>query len=282
MTGLPGSYPVLSYEVKNVFWRYPSQIFQGSEFHTTLFGLLPFLWLFLLELKILASLFYRYFPSRWRIHQIDLFWLASYGVFFLFLEFFPSQFRKDLFYSIPRTFQYLYPISLPLTLHVFTMLLDYFHFEDSSGVNTVTGGNSAAKARRTPKRTVAFFALTISLCIFGVVQGYSATRPPVEFSRALKTIASEVKQRCPPAVYGNLWTVQFLKLLLKTQSCPQTRFESPTVKSSDHSSTNWAWLSENQTRFEKNSILVVNLPSFTRRSDANRERKNQRPATAME
>lgn len=50
--------------------------------------------------------------------------MVYYVSFFLLLNFFPNNYKFDQYYSAPRIFRYLAPLSFPMSLHVGKMLLD--------------------------------------------------------------------------------------------------------------------------------------------------------------
>src|SRR5262249_31079437 len=59
-----------------------------------------------------------------RFDRADAMLVVLYGSFFLLLNFFPNGFHFDQYYSVPRIFRYLTPISFPMALHVAKMFLD--------------------------------------------------------------------------------------------------------------------------------------------------------------
>ena len=108
-----------------VFLTYPKLIFQGSsEFGTTLFGAVPYLLLALLLVKVLATALRVPASSPLRLDRADRMLLVLWGSFFLLLDFFPNGFQFDAYYSVPRIFRYITPMSFPMTLHAAKLLLD--------------------------------------------------------------------------------------------------------------------------------------------------------------
>ena len=47
-----------------------------------------------------------------------------WGTYFLLMEFFPNGFKLDAYYSVPRIFRYLAPLSFPIALHAAKCVLD--------------------------------------------------------------------------------------------------------------------------------------------------------------
>ena len=108
---------------------YPKLIFVGSDLGDDLFGMVPYLLVGLLALKIAA----RWLPSsvrssgsadfaRW--DRLDVLLLTVYVVFLVLLDLVPNGFALDQYYSAPRIFRYLVPLSFAMTLHAAKMLLD--------------------------------------------------------------------------------------------------------------------------------------------------------------
>src|SRR5262249_53389858 len=94
-------YAVAPKELTTAWSRYVRMIFIGSEFHTTLFGLVPWLLVALLVVRTL----------RLRLDRVDWCLLGYWGLFFLLIEFFPNGFKLDQYYTVPRIFRYLAPLS---------------------------------------------------------------------------------------------------------------------------------------------------------------------------
>src|SRR5262249_50601009 len=119
------SYPTSTADLPQLFTHYPKLLFVGSDLGTTLFGAVPYLLVVLLCLKIVT----RWLPARggWdfaRWDRLAVLLVAASGAFSALLHFFPNSFSFDRYYSVPRIFRYLSPLSFPLTLHVAKMLID--------------------------------------------------------------------------------------------------------------------------------------------------------------
>jgi tetratricopeptide (TPR) repeat protein len=110
------SYAVPRQEVVRVLLKYPLVMFRGSEeFGTTFFGAVAYVLLLLLVVKGIVQR---------RFDRADRLLIGFYGSVFLLIEFFPNGFKLDAYYSVPRIFRYLAPLSFPMTLHAAKMLLD--------------------------------------------------------------------------------------------------------------------------------------------------------------
>ncbi|HET6280625.1 MAG TPA: glycosyltransferase family 39 protein, partial [Polyangia bacterium] len=125
------TYPVDYRDLPDLFLTYPRQLFVGSEFGTTLFGVVPYILIFLLAGKVCMFFWVRKRGpecdsglARW--DRLDLSLLALYGSFFLLLNFFPNTFVFDRYYSAPRIFRYLTPVSFFMTVHAGKMLVDLY------------------------------------------------------------------------------------------------------------------------------------------------------------
>ena len=117
------TYPVDSSSLVWLFSIYPQMVFSGSQFGTTLFGYVPHLLLIMLSAKLLL-MFVKPKSKFAGFDRQDLYLIAFYMSFFLLLEFFPNTFVFDQYYSAPRIFRYLAPISFPMTLHLAKLVLD--------------------------------------------------------------------------------------------------------------------------------------------------------------
>src|SRR5262249_45577169 len=118
------NWPVPRSQLAFVFSQYPDMILKGTELRSTLFGAVPYLVIGLLAVKAVVSLLPRRFASPLRFDRADAVLAVFYGSFFLLLNFFPNGFHLDHYYSVPRIFRYLTPISFPMALHVAKMGLD--------------------------------------------------------------------------------------------------------------------------------------------------------------
>src|SRR5437879_4084331 len=113
---------------------------------------------------------------------------GSYASFALLLEFFPNSFTFDRYYSAPRTFRYLAPLSFPMTLHLAKMVLDLV-----------------------PARA-GWLALAGLLALTGLNlrQAREATAPSRAYRATLMAVVREVRARRPPMLVTEDWLSYFL------------------------------------------------------------------------
>ncbi|HEY4485573.1 MAG TPA: tetratricopeptide repeat protein [Nitrospiria bacterium] len=191
-----GTYPVPPEHLPFVFKQYPKIIFQGSEFGTTLFGYLPYLLLALLVVKLLMSRI----PNRWRpvfkLDRFDLYLALYYLSFFLLLNFFSMSFSFDRYYSAPRIFRYLTPLSFPMTVHLAKMILDIFN------------GIGPPGSRIRQYGAIAVFA---PLWLLNIYQAQEATGPGRIYRHALLSAVNMVKEQSPPRLLTESWVSFFLR-----------------------------------------------------------------------
>src|SRR5262245_12456587 len=183
------TYVVKPDEMRRFLLEYPSLMFRGTrEFGTTLFGVVPWLLVVLLLVKLVASA--RRTPLRFG--RPDALLLGFYGTFFLLLEFFPNAFKLDAYYSVPRIFRYLAPLSFPLTLHVASMLLDV-----------------AAQWRP----GVAAPVLFASLLVVNLHQDAVATGPGRVYRENLMAVVRDVREAGPPELVAELTLARWFREL---------------------------------------------------------------------
>jgi 4-amino-4-deoxy-L-arabinose transferase-like glycosyltransferase len=237
------NYPVAAKQLSYVFGLYPHMIFQGSEFDTTLFGAVPYLLVIVLFTKLMLNIF---LPKKNKIHWNSLdFWLFFYYMsFFLLLNFFPNAFVFDKFYSVPRIFRYITPISFPMTLHLAKLIIDicsllHKHVKIYKWTMSIT------------------FCLLIGLNIYHTAE---ATRPGRTYRKNLKLVIQEIKQNPPPAVLTESWLSCYIKRVYlksqedKTQILRELRIHS--IKEHE------AWLNENESTLPEGTILLTGLASY--------------------
>src|SRR5262249_19678289 len=118
------NYPVPWNALGELFLKYPRLIFVGSfEFPTTLWGTVPYVLVAVLAVKLMGVLI-RALPASLKLDRGDALLLGFWGSFFFLLEFFPNGFQLDAYYSVPRIFRYLAPVSFPIALHAAKCALD--------------------------------------------------------------------------------------------------------------------------------------------------------------
>ena len=181
------TYPVEPGDLARVLRIYPDQLLHGSELGTTLFGSVPYLLALGLALKVIGTVARRAGVGH-RMDARDWALFGSYASFALLLEFFPNSFTFDRYYSAPRIFRYLAPLSFPMTLHLAKMVLDL--------VPARAGWLSLA----------ALLALTGS----NLRQSAQATAPGRAYRARLMAIVRDVRERRPPMLVTEGWVSYFL------------------------------------------------------------------------
>src|SRR5882724_1078672 len=183
------TYPVPPGDLARVLRIYPDQLLHGSELGTTLFGSVPYLVGLGLVLKA-AGTVARRLGVRYRMDARDWALFGCYASFVLLLEFFPNSFAFDRYYSAPRIFRYLAPLSFPMTLHLAKMVLDLVLVPARAGWLPV----------------VALLALTG----LDLRQATKATAPSRAYRATLMAVVGEVRARRPPMLVTEYWLSYFL------------------------------------------------------------------------
>ena len=245
------TYPVATADLLRTFTLYPAQIFIGSEFGTTLFGLLPYAFLLLLALKLglrwwgnRESKFHAAF-HRW--DDLDLALVALCGCFFLLLNFFPNTFKFDGYYSAPRIFRYLAPLSLLLTIHVAKLLGDLLEAIEPHW------GRGQGRGWR--------FALLASGLALNIVQAHSALSPALTYRRALLAILADIRARNPPLVIAHAYLRFWLDhVYLSPKLRQRTTAISPDLiyQAPEHE----RWLHDRDSEIPPGTYLISGLSSY--------------------
>jgi hypothetical protein len=170
-------------------------IFGGSEFGTTFFGYIPYLLISLLLLKIILSRLKK-FSKLLRLDKFDFYLIVFYVSFFLFLNFFPNTFNFDQYYSAPRIFRYLAPISFPMTLHLAKLILDF---------NKITFKFNRAASK------YAIILLFVAMIAVNIYQADEATKPGRIYRQALLSTVRDIKSQPAPQVVSESWLTFFLR-----------------------------------------------------------------------
>ena len=240
----PPTYPVAAEGLAAVFGFYPGMLFKGSEFGTTLFGVIPYLWLLLLSCKAIGGLLPGTRLNDLKLDRIDAGLLLIYGSFFLFLNFFPNSFSFDRYYSIQRIFRYMTPLSFPMTLHVAKMLCDVLSPRSSLPV---------WKGAAVPH---AVFALLIGLNLF---QAQAATQPGREYRHAFQAMLDDVRAERPVKLLAESWMGFFLRSLY----LPDLAGQIPMLPTGVNSAKEYeAWLEQQQATLPAGSMLVTGLGGY--------------------
>jgi tetratricopeptide (TPR) repeat protein len=235
------TYPVAREALPRLFERYPQLLFQGSEFGTTLFGSIPYLLIAGLGLKLIATTLRSRYDVGFGLDARD-FWLSGYyGSFFLLLNFFPNSFVFDQYYSAPRIFRYLTPLSFPMTLHLAKLALD---------LSRVKLGRAAAEAG----------ALIVVVALIGLnlFETAEAVRPGLMNRSNLRAVVTDLRAHHPPRLVTEAWLSFFMRhLYLKDVS--QT--EIIPVLRTHRASQYERWLERRQAGFPKGTMLLTGIGS---------------------
>ncbi len=243
------TYPVAEGSLSWLFQLYPKHILQGSEFGTTLFGLVPYLLILLLASKLAIPVLLKRAKGYLKIDKLDIYLIAFYGSFFLLLNFFPNTFVFDQYYSAPRIFRYLTPISFPMTLHLAKLVLD-FSIAASKSVRI----KSKKKSSMRKVIIILPFFLLISACIY---QADEATKPGQIYRENFLSIIEDVKEQSPPTLISEAWISVFLRDVYLRDSAINVPPIIDTHAAKDYEK----WLNENQYNFPEGTIMITGLCS---------------------
>ncbi|MEM7827008.1 MAG: glycosyltransferase family 39 protein [Candidatus Aenigmatarchaeota archaeon] len=232
------TYPVPSEQIPFLFQIYPKMILFGSEFGTTLFGIIPYLLFMLLAVKLILSR-----KNLIKFDKIDIFLLAYYGSFFVLINFFPDTFKFDQYYSVPRIFRYLTPLSFPMLLHIAKTILDF------SKINLKT----------LMVKKYLFVIIFALLILANIYQAGEATRPGRLYRETLFSIINDIENYSPPALLTEFWLGFFMReLYLKDRGINVV----PIYNINDARDYE-IWLKENQYHLLEGTMLITGLGSYT-------------------
>jgi hypothetical protein len=227
---------------------YPKMIIYGSEFGTTLFGIIPYLLFALLIIKaILSAPKFR----KTKFDKFDVYLFAFYTSFFLLLNYFPTTFKFDQYYSAPRIFRYLAPLSFPMTLHVAKLILDLSKIKISF--------KSIGRLRKSIIGKYPLVFLFAFLICVNIYQADNATKPGQIYNTALLSIVKDVKEQSPPQLLVENWLSFFLReVYLKDTN---TSIISPNYTIDDAKKYE-QWLQENQHNLTEGSMMISGIGSY--------------------
>lgn len=238
---LSATYPVPEGQLAAVLLEYPRLIAIGSEHGNTLFGAVPYLLAGALALSLLGRLrpaLVARAPGL-RLDRIDVWLLCSCLTFFGLLEFFPNNFTFDQYYSVPRIFRYLAPLSFGLSLLAAKRLVDL--------------------APLLPARSLrAFAALGVLIALgCGTLLAVEPTRSHHERIAALR---AELRATCPPELVMDWTHALFFRELHLREACPDTavrsfRVDTPAVELE-------GWLHGLEPELAPGTRLVTGLVSY--------------------
>jgi hypothetical protein len=236
------TYPVATEELGEVLLAYPRALSIGSEHGTTLFGAVPYLFLAVLA----ASLAGRRMPAlaarapRIGLDRVDVWLLCSCLAFFGLLQLFPNAFTFDRYYSVPRIFRYLAPLSYGLSLFTAKRLVD---------LGPLVPVRFALRAAA---------ALTVlGLLAAGTLD---ATAPGRSHRARVAALREALRASCPPVVVVEVWQARFFREVYLREACPETVVpaEPSVVGSRDFE----RWLRAQEPALPAGAALVTGLPQF--------------------
>ena len=236
---LSATYPVAPDQLGTLFLDYPRAIFVGSEHGNTLFGLVPYLVVGALGLTVFA----RRLPAlaarapRLALDRYDVWLLCSCLVFFGLLEFFPNNFTFDRYYSVPRIFRYLAPLSYGLSLLAAKLLLDLAPL---------------VPARLGLRRIAALGVLV--LLAGGALR---ALAPGRSHHAEIAALREELQTSCPPLVLLEMRQAIFFRELHLREACPDSQVPPPPAISQAREYQ--VWLQTLQPELPHGAMLVTGL-----------------------
>ena len=244
LTHHAATYPIPWADVPRLLREYPRIVFVGSDLGTTLFGVVPYLLVGLLALKIVA----RWLPAwmrssdvvdfaRW--DRLDVVLLTVYAVFLVLLDLVPNTFTFDQYYSAPRIFRYLAPLSFAVALHTAKMLLDL----------------TAALLPRARWLPVPLFLV---LAIVNVNQADAATRPARDFRRTFLAMRDEIQRVGPPMVVAESVVAEWLKNLYLVNSKTRIMTAYHTYPAHEYE----VWLAKTQGQLPDGTMLITGLSGY--------------------
>ena len=237
------NYPVPRADLPELFLKYLHLVFVGSiEFPTTLWGATPYVLVALVAVKVLGSLVGR-LPEPLQLDRSDRLLGALWLSFFLLLEFFPNGFQLDAYYSVPRIFRYLAPLSFPVALHAAKCVLDLTRLP-------VVGLPSGAVAT----------GLVVPLLALYVSQAVQANGPSRIYHENLQAVLQDVRTIDPPALIAESVLASYLRDLYLDPDEQQTRVY---ILYTEHSATEYErYLRAHQAAMPDGTLLITGLASF--------------------
>jgi len=231
------TYPYKLEELPRLWSIYPTYIFKGSYINTTLFGEIPYLLIILLFVKLIMSRKMR----KNKFDELDFLLLSLYSIFLLFLNFIPdTPLKFDQYYSVPRIFRYLYPISFPISLHLSKIIIDLISDLISNDKQKM------------------LLTVVISILIFlNIFRADEATLPGRKYRLQLLSIVNDVKEIKPPTLLVDSWIGYFMREVYLRDS---NIYIEPIIGIYDAKEYE-KWLKENEEKLPVGSVIVANFGS---------------------
>jgi len=242
------TYPIFTQDLLDLFEVYPKMIFHGSHLNTTFFGFIPYLLIFLILVKIILMKFSKRLHGLLKIDRLDIVLFMFYTSFFLFLNFFPNTFKFDQYYSVPRIFRYLTPLSFPMTLHLSKLVIDLV---------VAIKGVSLLKSNRLIKKYVLSGVFFI-LIVLNIFQVNEATRPGRIYRNVLTSVVEDIRQESPPAVLVESWVSYFIRnIYLKDLEEIEVVYIDDIYDAVDYEK----WLQCNQDKLLDGTVMITGIGS---------------------
>src|SRR6266478_3663273 len=241
------SAPVAPADLWRTFALYPTMIFRGSEFHTTLFGAVPYCFIAFLVIKAGLALGG---DRTVRFDAMDRWLLIFNGSLFLLINYFPCDFKFDHYYSVTNhIFRYLAPISFPLALHTGKLAVDLtWAWNERFAIKS-------AGVKSFP--AVVFWMLLLSV---NLGQAAEATRPGRAYRSAFLNGVSAVRRIKPPLVVVECWMSGFWRMQLATAvpPIPVTSMCEPGGEARSYET----WIRKNEAIWKPGTALVTGVGSY--------------------
>ncbi len=237
------NYAVHPDQLVELFLKYVRLMFVGSfEFPTTLWGAVPWVVVVLLVVKIVASVAPSW-PASLHFDRGDRLLLALYGSFFLLLEFFPNGFQLDAYYSVPRIFRYLAPISFPIALHAAKLLLDL-----------------ARVPFRAVRPATAALAVGTTFLVVNLLQSDEATSPGRNYRENLHAVLHDVRMAKPPMLLAEAIIASYFRDLYFDLDEQATEV---VILNTEHSAAEYEeWLHAREPTLPDGTMLITGLANF--------------------
>jgi hypothetical protein len=159
------------------------------------------------------------------------------------MNFFPNGFKLDAYYSVPRIFRYLAPLSFPIALHAAKCVLDLTRLP-------IAGAPSAALAT----------GLVAPLLALYVAQAVQANGPSAIYHRTLHAVLDDVQRMRPPALIAEAVLASYFRDLYLDPDETQTRV---TILHTEHSAVEYeSWLRSHEAELPDGTFLITGLASF--------------------
>jgi len=227
------TYPIPNNKIFELWTVYPTYIFKGSFISTTLFGLVPYFLLAFLLVKLVL-----FWKKKIKIDELDFYLFPFYFIFFMLLNFLPdTPLKFDQYYSVPRIFRYLYPISFPMSLHAGKMIVDIF---------------ISLKFKKEFQIFLFLFLIVVNL-----VYACEATLPGRIYREDLLSMVEDIKRIEPPIVLSESWIGFFLERVYLKDTKIIVKIVPNIFDAKEYES----WLKENEKDLPDKTLLIANFGS---------------------